>query len=373
VFFPLWGYLFDRYVRPRVLAAASLLWGATTWLAALAPTYPLFMAARASTGIDDASYPGIYSMVSDLFGPERRGRIFATLQLAAPLSFIVATGLAFGLRDLLGWRGVFALTGGLGVIMAGVIFFMLRDVPRGAAEPSLRDLAEIGVYRFNWQTARGLLQKRTLFLLFLQQFVHLFPFQAIAFWFFRYLEVERNMSDLWIGVNSGLFVLMGILGYLAAGALGDWAFHRWLRGRLLVGGIGISLAAILLASALSAPAGQDALFTGLMAVAALLINFAHPNVVPTIQDITEPEVRSTAHAILGIAEQSGSALAPLLVGIIALGNTLQFGLLAVCGIGFAISSALLLVSSLSVKTDILHFRDQMAARAAVTAPHSGMD
>ncbi len=69
VFFPLWGYLYDRYARPRILAAASLIWGATTWLAAIVPSFPQFMAARASTGIDDASYPGIYSMVSDLVRP----------------------------------------------------------------------------------------------------------------------------------------------------------------------------------------------------------------------------------------------------------------------------------------------------------------
>jgi MFS family permease len=364
VFFPLWGYLYDRYARPRILAAASLIWGATTWLAALVPSYPLFVAARASTGIDDASYPGIYSMVSDLFGPERRGRAIATLQLAAPVSFIVATGLAYSLRDAIGWRGVFVVTGALGVVMAAVIRFKLRDVPRGASDPSLSQLAEIGIYRFNWPTARGLLRKPTLLLLFLQQFVHLFPFQAITFWFFRYLEVERRMSPMMIGVNSGLFVLVGIAGYLSAGALGDWAFRRTPRGRLLVGGLGICAGAILLLSALRVPVGQDVTFTVVMAATALLINYAHPNVVTTIQDVTEPEVRSTAHAMLGIAEQSGSALAPLLVGIIAVGNTLQFGMTVVCGVGFAVSSALLLLTTLVVSRDTQRFRAAMAERAA---------
>ncbi len=59
VFYPLWGYLFDLYARPKILALASLLWGATTWLSAIAPTFPSFLATRASTGIDDASYPGM--------------------------------------------------------------------------------------------------------------------------------------------------------------------------------------------------------------------------------------------------------------------------------------------------------------------------
>ncbi len=214
----------------------------------------------------------------------------------------------------------------------------------------------------------GLLRKPTLFLLFVQQFIHLFPIQAITFWFFRYLEVERGMSGLMIGVNAGLFVLVGMAGYLSAGALGDWASRRTPRGRLLVGGLGILVGGALLLAALNVPVGQEVLFTVVMAGTALMMNYAHPNTVTTIQDVTEPEVRSTAHAILGIAEQSGSALAPLLVGIIAVGNTLQYGMTIVCGLGFAASSLLLLITSLVVKKDVLRVRDEMAERARAAEP-----
>ncbi|NTW09406.1 MAG: MFS transporter, partial [Anaerolineaceae bacterium] len=61
--YPVWGWLYDRYSRAKLLSLASLIWGSTTWLAAIAPTYPAFVAARASTGIDDSSYPGIYSLI----------------------------------------------------------------------------------------------------------------------------------------------------------------------------------------------------------------------------------------------------------------------------------------------------------------------
>jgi len=62
VFYPIWGYLYDRFSRARLLALAALIWGATTWLSARAPTFPLFLASRASTGVDDAGYPGIFSL-----------------------------------------------------------------------------------------------------------------------------------------------------------------------------------------------------------------------------------------------------------------------------------------------------------------------
>ena len=38
IFYPIWGFLYDRFTRPKLLALASLLWGITTWLSAIAPT-----------------------------------------------------------------------------------------------------------------------------------------------------------------------------------------------------------------------------------------------------------------------------------------------------------------------------------------------
>ena len=67
ILYPVWGYLFDRYARARLLALASFIWGSTTWISAIAPTYPTFFASRASTGIDDSSYPGLYSLIADYF------------------------------------------------------------------------------------------------------------------------------------------------------------------------------------------------------------------------------------------------------------------------------------------------------------------
>ena len=69
--YPIWGYLFDRFARPRLLALASMLWGATTALSAMATTFPAFLIARGSTGIDDSSYPGLFSLTADYFSPAR--------------------------------------------------------------------------------------------------------------------------------------------------------------------------------------------------------------------------------------------------------------------------------------------------------------
>ena len=105
VFFPLWGYLYDRFARARLLAAAAFLWGSTTWLSALAPSYPVFLVTRASTGVDDASYPGLYSLIADYFGPALRGRIYGLLQIAMPLGYLLGTVLALTQRAGAGGAG----------------------------------------------------------------------------------------------------------------------------------------------------------------------------------------------------------------------------------------------------------------------------
>ena len=70
ILYPIWGYLYDRFARAKLLALASFIWGATTWLSAVVRTYGGFVATRASTGVDDSSYPGLYSLVADYFEPD---------------------------------------------------------------------------------------------------------------------------------------------------------------------------------------------------------------------------------------------------------------------------------------------------------------
>jgi MFS family permease len=74
VFYPVWGFLYDRYARSKLLALASFIWGATTWTSAIAPSYGLFLASRASTAVDESTYPCLYSLIADYFEPKVRGR-----------------------------------------------------------------------------------------------------------------------------------------------------------------------------------------------------------------------------------------------------------------------------------------------------------
>ena len=44
VLYPIWGYLYDRYARAKLLALASFIWGSTTWLSAIVRSFGGFVA-----------------------------------------------------------------------------------------------------------------------------------------------------------------------------------------------------------------------------------------------------------------------------------------------------------------------------------------
>ncbi len=362
IFYPLWGYLYDRFARARLLALASFIWGATTWLSAIAPTYPSFLASRASTGIDDSSYPGIFSLVSDYFGPGMRGKVYGLLNLTSPLGYMIGLALALGLGPVLGWRNIFLLTGAVGIVLAVLIFFTVREAPRGQSEPELADLDQIAVYRFNLKTARSLLHKRTLLPLFAQGFFGVFPWNVISAWFFRYLETERGYaSDLIFPIMVAAVLFMAA-GNVLGGALGDWLFKRTRRGRLIVCTTGVFTGAALLFFTINVPPENTLLFAGLLCLTALFIPFSGPNVISTVHDITQPEARSTALAVQYFIESSGAALAPLIVGLIARQTTLTDAILLICVSTWAVCGMILLVATLIVPHDIEQMRQQMRDR-----------
>ena len=363
VFYPLWGYLYDRYARSKFLALASFLWGSTTWLSAIAPTYPAFLASRASTGIDDSSYPGLYSLISDYFGPAVRGKVYGLLQLAQPLGYMLGLIAATLLSGIMGWRGVFYITGSLGVLLSILIFFGVREPPRGKSEPELAGLEQIGIYRFDKKIALGLFRKRSLLLLFAQGFAGVFPWNVITYWFFRYLETERNYDQDAVLMTMVPVVLVLALGYFVGGAVGDFFFKRTPRGRLLVSMTAVLLGAILLTVTMNVPVEDQTLFLVMLMATALFIPFASANVISTVYDVTLPEVRSTALAVQYFIESAGAALAPWLAGLIAVRSSLHNAILLICVSTWVLCSIFFAFAAYLVPRDIRALRQAMRERA----------
>lgn len=363
VLYPVWGYLYDRYARARLLALASFVWGSTTWLNALSPNYATFLITRAGTGIDDSSYPGMWSLLSDYFGPQMRGRAYGLLQIAQPFGYMLGLVLATMLGESMGWRNVFFITGSAGIIVAALIFFGVREPRRGQSEPEMADLEEIVAHRIDKQVVLGLLRNRSYLLLMAQGFFGVFPWQVLTFWFFRYLEVERNYTSDEAMMTMIVAVVTLSAGYFLGGTVGDFFFRRTPRGRTLTSMVGVLSGAVFLFVTMSVPTESQGLFIVLLGLTGITMSMAAPNVVATVHDITEPEVRSTAQAVLSFAENFGSAIAPWLAGVIAVRYSLHVAILTICTITWAACAVFFGATSVLVPRDIERLRRTMEGRA----------
>jgi MFS family permease len=370
IFYPLWGYLYDRYARNKLLALASFIWGATTWLSAIVPTYKTFIATRASTGIDDSSYPGLYSLIADYFSPEVRGRIYGLLQVAMPLGYLIGLVLAMMVAPSIGWRNMFLITGGLGIILSFVIYFGIREIPRGKSEPELEKLTEIGIYRFEWSKVKDIFKKPSLILMYIQGFFGVFPWNTITAFIFLYLAEERGYSENQVLMTMAPTIIILALGYPFGGMLGDYFFKKTTRGRVLVAMVGVFIGAILIYITFGIPYDQTTIFTLMFMMTALFMPIAAPNVTSTVNDVTLPEIRSTAMSIQYFIESSGAALSPFITGIISdalkaannptpRGNAIliiSVSTWILCGIFFFLTSRI-------IPKDIKCLRDEMKKRA----------
>jgi len=364
--YPIWGYLYDHYGRAKLLALASAIWGATTWLSSIVRTYPAFLGTRASTGVDDSSYPGLYTLIADYFGPTMRGKIYGILNLAQPIGYLLGTVLALMVAPMIGgWRSVFYITGSLGLVIAVLIFFGVKEVPRGRAEPECAGMKEeeLEHFHFSWQEAKEIFKKKTMWFVFAQGFAGQFPWNVIVYFFFGYLMLDRGYDN-----DSVLFTMAPVIlilagGYFVGGSLGDALFKRTNKGRIIVSSVGVLMGAIFLYFAITTPVEARTQFFILMCLTAVFMPLSSANVIATVYDITVPEVRSTAQATEYFVENTGAAFAPAITGILAETIGLSTAIIVLCLTAWILCFFLYIGALFFIDGDIKTLHLRMVARA----------
>lgn len=367
--YPVWGYLYDRYARAKLLALASAIWGATTWLSSVVHTYPAFLATRASTGVDDSSYPGLFTLIADYFEPTLRGKIYGILQLAQPIGYLLGTVLALMIAPLLGgWRSVFYITGSLGLVIAVLIFFGVKEMPRGRAEPDYKGMKEeeLEHFHFSWHEVRQIFRKRTMWFIYAQGFVGNFPWNVIVYFFFGYLMLERGYANEAVLFTMAPVILILAGGYFLGGSLGDMLFKRTNRGRILVSSAGVIMGAIFFYFAMTTPVAARTQFFIFMCLTAIFMPLSSPNVIATVYDITVPEVRSTAQAVEYFIENTGAAFAPAITGILADAIGLSQAILLLCITSWVLCFLIYVGALFFINRDVQSLHLQLEARAKAT-------
>ncbi|GFS95588.1 protein spinster homolog 1 [Nephila pilipes] len=135
---PVFGYLGDRYNRPKIMAFGILFWSLTTFLGSCIPGqyFGLFLFTRALVGTGEASYSTIApTVIADLFTDSARTRMLSLFYFAIPvgsgLGYIVGPKVA----NVIGhWYWALRVTPFLGLIAVVLCLTVLVEPPRGEAE-----------------------------------------------------------------------------------------------------------------------------------------------------------------------------------------------------------------------------------------------
>jgi MFS family permease len=305
----------------------------------------------------------MYSLISDLFSPKLRGKVYGILQLTQPIGYLIGMVIALMFTTALGgWEHVFFLTGSLGIILAFFIFFFVKDVPRGSGEEELQGVSGQS-YKFNWKSLSEIFKKKSLWMVYLQGFAGVFPWQVITYYIFSYLETERGYDGTTTLLIMGPAILLMAAGYPVGGWLGDKLFKKTKRGRLIASEIGIILGMVGLFIAMKVPNAQTLVFAIFMCIAAFFMPFASPNIISTMYDVTLPEVRSSSQSIESLIETAGSCSAPILAGLLADATSVGNAITVICTSAWGLCVLFMIGAIIFIPKDIESLHRQLEARA----------
>ena len=138
------AYLADKTSRSGVIAGALALWSGFTALCGSAHGYGQLFLYRLGVGIGEAG--GVapsYALIADYFPPERRARALGIFSLGVPIGLSLGTLIGAYIAHAISWRAAFMAMGIAGVILAPVLRFVVRDVPRTSRTESQEPLGSV--------------------------------------------------------------------------------------------------------------------------------------------------------------------------------------------------------------------------------------
>jgi predicted MFS family arabinose efflux permease len=345
------AHLADTRSRKWVLTAGLTLWSLLTAGCGLATSFWQLAALRFGVGVGEAAgAPPSQSMLSDTFGPAQRARALSVFGLGICAGTLLGFAGGGVVAEWFDWRSAFVVAGLLGIPLAALIAFTVREPARALAPPSARiPFAEMMRVLAGQRTYRRLMAAAAC-----QAFI---GFAALS-WSALFLQRVFAMNKAEAGVSFGLIAgIAGGAGNLLGGVLADRLSSRdprwyaWLSAA-------VSLAAAPFFAAF-AQAGSASLALACFGAFYFLNNIYVPSLWTLVQTLVPPHLRATSSATqLAITNVFGYGVSSVAVG--ALNDALQpsFGdeamrwtLLLPAAIG-ALSAPLFLRCAASVRADL---------------------
>lgn len=236
---PVAGFMADRFSKKRIIVGSLFVWSAVTLMMGFATTFDQLYILRALMGVSEALYiPAGLALIAEYHSDSSRslavGIHMTGLYMGQALGGFGAT-----LAKDYTWSNVFQLFGGIGIMYAVVLLFLLKDKKSNIADQNL-----------------GSVQNKVSPLVTLRILAGTFPYWILLFYFAipsipgwaiknwlptliaQNLQIEMSvagpLSTITIAASSFVGVIFG-------GIISDRWIHKQIRGRVYTSAIGLAL------------------------------------------------------------------------------------------------------------------------------------
>lgn len=138
------GIWADHYGAHRTLAGACLVWSLAIGMTGLATGFAMLCAARVGLGLAEGpNFPAVNRTVADWLSSRERAIALSNSLVAVPLAGVVGGPLVTQLMAATGWRTMFLVLMGLGLLWLPLWWFLFRDFPEHSPRVDTAELKHI--------------------------------------------------------------------------------------------------------------------------------------------------------------------------------------------------------------------------------------
>lgn len=339
------GILVNRF-SPRILYAFSLIaWSLTTVMQGFAKGFGTLFGLRMATGVFEApAFPINNRVVSNWFPDNERASAIAVYTSGQFLGLAFLMPVLSKIQLEVGWRGLFVVTGLIGVIW-GIVWYVFYRDPHKHKMVNAAELQHIesggGLLdkqqaekktAFRWSDLKAVLSYRKLWGIYIGQFAVNSTLWFFLTWFPKYLVDYRGLDFIKSGYWASVPYLAAFTGILCSGFLSDYLVKRGVsaakaRKRPII--IGLLLSAFILGANYVSSPGLIIFF---MSLSFFGVGFASITWI-FVSTLPPKHLINLTGGVFNFIGQLAGIIVPIVIGFLASGGSFAPALVFVAVLG----------------------------------------
>jgi len=323
VFYALLGIPIARYAdregsnRVRLISLSLAIWSAMTAVCGLAQNFTQLLFARIGVGIGEAGCtPAAHSLISDSVPAAKRSSAIAFYGLGVPIGSLLGLVIGGIVNDLYGWRVALMLVGAPGLLLALVVFFVMRE-PRHLRVVDAVAAAAAPARLSTGEAMREIFASRAFVYILIAASVTAFLGYGKGLWTISFFIRSHGLSTTQAGLSMAVVLgLAGVFGTWLGGKLADKYGAQDKRHILTFPAFGMAVAAPILFLGYYM---ENWLVAVAMLIVPTVLNSAYYGpAYGCVQGLVRPQARAVAASIMLFGQNLiGLGLGPFLFGVLS--------------------------------------------------------